>query len=81
MRLRIQFAPSSGPGGQNVNKLNTLAEIWVPLLEIVGLSPRAVQRLKRIAGKRLTRDGTIHLVAQTERSRNAIAKRCSIGCG
>jgi ribosome-associated protein len=66
--LRIQYARSSGPGGQNVNKLNTRAELWAPVLEIVGLSPSAIQRLKRLAGKRLTRDGMIHLVAQTERS-------------
>jgi ribosome-associated protein len=66
--LRIQYARSSGPGGQNVNKLNTRAELWISLLDIDGLRPTAVDRLRRLAGKRLTRDGRIHLVAQTERS-------------
>ena len=66
--LRIQYARSSGPGGQNVNKLNTRAELWVDLAEIRGLLPSAINRLRRLAGKRLTRDGRVHLIAQTERS-------------
>jgi ribosome-associated protein len=66
--LHIQYARSGGPGGQNVNKLNTRAELWITVADIAGLTPGAVQRLRRLAGKRLTRDGRIHLVAQTERS-------------
>ena len=66
--LRVQFARSGGPGGQNVNKLNTRAEMWVAVGDIAGLSPAAAARLARIAGKRLTRDGHIHIIAQTERS-------------
>ena len=65
--LRIQYARSSGPGGQNVNKVNTRAELWIALAEIEGLSP-ALTRLRRLAGKRLTRDERIHLIGQTERS-------------
>ena len=52
--LRVQYARSSGPGGQNVNKLNTRAELWIELDAITGLSPGAIQRLKRLAGKRFT---------------------------
>jgi ribosome-associated protein len=66
--LKVQYARSSGPGGQNVNKLNTRAELWITVADITGLSPGAVSRLKRLAGKRLTRDGRVHLIAQTERS-------------
>ena len=66
--IHVQYARSSGPGGQNVNKLNTRAELWIAIDAIHGLTPGALQRLKRIAGKRLTRDGRIHIVAQTERS-------------
>jgi ribosome-associated protein len=66
--LRVQYARSSGPGGQNVNKLNTRAELWIDLNAITGLSDGAIQRLRRLAGKRLTRSDQIHLVAQTERS-------------
>jgi ribosome-associated protein len=66
--VRIQYARSSGPGGQNVNKVNTRAEIWVAVNAIIGLSPGAMDRLRRLAGKRLTREDTIHIIAQTERS-------------
>jgi len=66
--VRVQFARSSGPGGQNVNKLNTKAELWVPLAEIRGLDPSAFVRLRGLAGKRLTRDGLLHISAQTERT-------------
>ena len=66
--LRFQYARSGGPGGQNVNKLNTKAELWVAVSGIEGLSERAVERLKRMAGKRLTGAGEIHIVAETERT-------------
>ena len=66
--MRFQFARSSGPGGQNVNKLNTKAELWVPLSAITGLSERAMARLRALAGRRLTGAGEIHLTAETERS-------------
>jgi len=66
--MRFQYARSGGPGGQNVNKLNTKAELWVPVDAIAGLSERAVQRLKQMAGKRLTAAGEIHITSETERS-------------
>jgi ribosome-associated protein len=66
--LRIQFARSGGPGGQNVNKLNTKAELWVPLEAIAGIDEGARLRLRTLAGKRLTRDGLVHISAQTERT-------------
>ena len=50
--MRFQFARSGGPGGQNVNKLNTKAELWVPLAAIEGLSEAAAGRLRAMAGKR-----------------------------
>jgi ribosome-associated protein len=66
--LRIQFARSGGPGGQNVNKLNTKAELWVPLSAIRGMDPSALARLRALAGKRVTREGMLHISAQTERT-------------
>ena len=66
--MRFQFARSGGPGGQNVNKLNTKAELWVPVAAITGLSDRAAARLRALAGRRLTGAGEIHLSAETERS-------------
>lgn len=80
--LRFQYARSRGPGGQNVNKVNSKAELWAPLTAIWGLSPRAVGRLRTIAGKRVTAEGEIHLAADSERSqeqnREAVLERLRI---
>src|SRR5215210_6083539 len=66
--LRLQYARSGGPGGQNVNKVNTKAEIWAPIGAIRGLREGAVARLRMSAGSRLTKSDEIHLVAESERS-------------
>jgi ribosome-associated protein len=66
--MRFQYARSGGPGGQNVNKVNTKAELWVPLAAIVGLTERAAGRLKTMAGRRLTAAGDIHITSETERT-------------
>jgi len=68
--LRVQFARGSGPGGQNVNKLNTKAELWVRLddLRSAGVSSRALQRLEALAGRRITAEGEIHLASDVFRS-------------
>src|SRR5687767_13752627 len=65
--VRLQYARSGGPGGQNVNKLNTKAELWVRLADIRGLSHAALARLRHLAGRRVTIEGEIHLSSETER--------------
>lgn len=69
--IRFQYARSSGPGGQNVNKVNTKAELWAPLEAITGLTDRARGRLRELAGKRLTTAGEIHIAADTERTQES----------
>ena len=69
--VRMQFARSGGPGGQNVNKLNTKAELWVRLDAITGMSPNAIERLRHAAGRRVTAEGEIHIVSETERRQEA----------
>jgi ribosome-associated protein len=77
--LRWQYARSSGPGGQNVNKVNTKAELWLPVGAIVGLSERALGRLRSLAGKRLLATGELHIASDTERTqegnRTAVLER------
>jgi ribosome-associated protein len=69
--LRIKFSRGSGPGGQNVNKVNTKAEIWVQISRIIGLSPSALERLRGLAGHRLTAGDELHLVSEVHRSQEA----------
>jgi len=66
--MRFQYARSGGPGGQNVNKVNTKAELWVQVGGILGLGGAALGRLRALAGRRLTAAGEIHLSAETERT-------------
>ena len=77
--MRFQFARSGGPGGQNVNKLNTKAELWVRPENLRGMHPEVVGRLRALAGKRLTKEGEIHIVAETartqERNRQAVLEK------
>jgi ribosome-associated protein len=65
--LRFQYVRSSGPGGQNVNKVNTKAELWVQAEAIIGLTDAARARLQQMAGRRWTAAGEIHIAADTER--------------
>lgn len=64
----FQYSRSSGPGGQNVNKVNTRAELWLPIESLWQLPYYALTRLRSIAGKRITKDDELHLVAQVERT-------------
>jgi ribosome-associated protein len=68
--VRIAYSRSSGPGGQNVNKVNSKAEVWVRLDAIAGLHPEAMERLKVLAGRRVTDAGELHLVAEATRSQH-----------
>ncbi len=64
----ISFSRSGGPGGQNVNKVNSKAALFVPLAEVVGLSEaeRALAA-ERLAG-RLAEGGVLVIQAQDSRS-------------
>jgi ribosome-associated protein len=66
--LRIQFSRGSGPGGQNVNKVNTRAEIWITIGQIVGMSFPAMERLRSLAGSRLTLSDELHLTSDKHRT-------------
>jgi ribosome-associated protein len=66
--LEWKFIRSSGPGGQNVNKVASAVQLRFLLPQNTSLPAAVRSRLQRLAGQRLVDDGTILLSARTERS-------------
>lgn len=65
--LDIAFVRASGPGGQNVNKLSTAAQLRFDVSR-VALAPDTMMRLTTLAGQRMTKDGVIVIHAQRFRT-------------
>ena len=65
--LSETFVRSSGPGGQNVNKVSSAVQLRFDVRHSPSLPDDVAVRLMKLAGKRLTKDGVIVIVAQSHR--------------
>lgn len=66
--LQFQFKLASGPGGQNVNKVATAAELRFDVARSPSLSEAVRARLLILAGSRVTQDGELLITARRFRS-------------
>jgi ribosome-associated protein len=62
------FVQSSGPGGQNINKVATAVQLRFDVAHSVSLSEEMRKRLVNLAGRRLTQDGVLIINAKRYRT-------------
>ncbi|MFL6729897.1 MAG: alternative ribosome rescue aminoacyl-tRNA hydrolase ArfB [Sphingomicrobium sp.] len=68
--LSETFLAATGPGGQNVNKVATAVQLRVEVFRL-GLHPDVYERLKAIAGSRMTNAGELLIAARRFRTQEA----------
>jgi ribosome-associated protein len=66
--IQLSFVQSSGPGGQNVNKVATAAQLRFDVAQSPSLPPEVRDRLIKLAGKNITQDGWLVIHARRYRT-------------
>jgi ribosome-associated protein len=66
--LQFEYIRSSGPGGQNVNKVASACQLRFDLRRSTALPPEAKLRLARLAGSRMTAEGWLVIEAKRYRT-------------
>jgi ribosome-associated protein len=68
--LSFAFVRASGPGGQNVNKVSSAVQLRFDMRGSTALSDAVKSRLRALAGRRVTDDGAILIIARNQRSQD-----------
>lgn len=68
--IEERFLAATGPGGQNVNKVATACQLRADVFKL-GLAPDVYQRLKTLAGSRMTSAGELVITARRYRTQEA----------
>jgi len=66
--LDFSFVRASGPGGQNVNKIASAVQLRFNLAATASLDESVKMRLRALAGRRLTQDGAVLIIARNHRT-------------
>lgn len=66
--LKISFIKSSGPGGQNINKVSTAVQIKLDVINSTNLTDEVKNSIIRKAGKKITKDGVLIIEARRFRT-------------
>jgi len=72
---RADFSRSGGPGGQNVNKVNTKVTLRISLSDLAGLNEAEAARLRETLASRVTGEGELVIAASEERSQRSNLER------